>query len=89
MRCIIAEKPSVALDIARTLGTPGKYEGYVTVSVDCITWAYGHLATLADPEQYDPRWKRWDWATNAVTRTLSTERRHAFTRPPCAVWRFR
>lgn len=63
MRCIIAEKPSVALDIARALGTPQKHEGYVTVGADTITWAYGHLLTLANPEQYDPTWKRWDWAT--------------------------
>lgn len=63
MRCIIAEKPSVALDIARALGAPQKHEGYVTVGADTITWAYGHLLTLANPEQYDPTWKRWDWAT--------------------------
>lgn len=63
MRCIIAEKPSVALDIARTLGAPQKHEGYVTVGDDVVTWAYGHLATLADPEHYHPEWKRWDWAT--------------------------
>ncbi len=54
MRCIIAEKPSVALDIARTLGAPQKHEGYVTVGEDVVTWAYGHLATLADPEHYHP-----------------------------------
>lgn len=63
MRCIIAEKPSVALDIARALGAPQKHEGYVTVGADTITWAYGHLLTLANPEQYDPTWKRWQWAT--------------------------
>lgn len=50
MRCIIAEKPSVALDIARALGTPAKHEGYVTVGDDVVTWAYGHLATVAEPE---------------------------------------
>ncbi len=63
MRCIIAEKPSVALDIARALGTPQKHEGYVIVGADTITWAYGHLLTLADPEQYEPTWKRWQWET--------------------------
>ncbi len=63
MRCILAENPSVALDIARTLGTPQKQDGYVTVGSDTITWAYGHLATLASPEQYDPAWKTWAWAT--------------------------
>ena len=63
MRCIIAEKPSVALDIARTLGSPEKHPGYVTVGTDCVIWAYGHLAMLAEPAQYDPSWKRWDWKT--------------------------
>ena len=63
MRLILAEKPSVALDIARALGTPQKHDGYVTVGADTVTWAYGHLATLAAPDQYDPAWKRWSWAT--------------------------
>ena len=63
MRLILAEKPSVALDIARALGTPQKHDGFVTAGSDLITWAYGHLVTLADPAQYDPAWKRWDWAT--------------------------
>ena len=63
MRLIVAEKPSVALDIARALGTPQKHDGYVTVGPDTITWAYGHLVTLANPEQYDPTWKSWAWAT--------------------------
>ena len=63
MRLILAEKPSVAMDIARALGTPQKHDGYVTVGADTLTWAYGHLATLAAPDQYDPAWKRWSWAT--------------------------
>lgn len=63
MRCILAEKPSAALDIARALGQPQKHDGYVTVGTDTITWAYGHLVTLASPEQYDPAWKTWAWAT--------------------------
>ena len=63
MRLIVAEKPSVALDLARTLGQPQKHEGFVTVGSDTVTWAYGHLVTLADPAQYDPAWKAWAWAT--------------------------
>lgn len=62
MRLIIAEKPSVAMDIARALGQPQKHDGYVTVGTDTITWAYGHLVTLAEPDQYDPNWKSWSWA---------------------------
>lgn len=63
MRLIIAEKPSVALDIAHALGQTQKHQGYVTVGSDTVTWAYGHLATLADPDQYDPSWKTWAWST--------------------------
>lgn len=63
MRVIITEKPSVAMDIARVLGRPQKHDGYVTVGEDAVTWAYGHLATLAAPEQYQPAWKRWSWET--------------------------
>lgn len=63
MRCIVAEKPSVALDIARALGRGEKHEGYVTVGSDTITWAFGHLVTLAAPEAYDPAWKTWKWGS--------------------------
>jgi DNA topoisomerase-3 len=63
MRCILAEKPSVALDIARALGGFQKHNGYLTVGSDTITWAYGHLVTLAAPEAYDPAWKTWAWTT--------------------------
>lgn len=51
------------MDIARALGTPQKHDGYLAVGDDIVTWAYGHLATLAAPEQYDVAWKRWSWAT--------------------------
>ncbi len=63
MRLILAEKPSVALDIARALGHPQKGNGFFTVNEDIVTWAYGHLVTLADPAAYDPAWKRWSWPT--------------------------
>jgi len=63
MRVILAEKPSVALDIAKALGNPVRHEGYVTVGDTAITWAFGHLVSLAAPEAYNPAWKRWSWAT--------------------------
>lgn len=54
----------MARDIAEVLGTPGRHEGYLTVAPDwCVTWAYGHLVTLAAPEKYNPAWKRWAWST--------------------------
>ena len=62
MHVILAEKPSVARDLAAVLGTPQRHDGYLMVAPHwLITWAYGHLATLADPEAYDPAWKSWTW----------------------------
>ncbi len=64
MQCLLAEKPSVARDMAQTLGQPQKHDGYLTVGSDwIITWAFGHLVTLAAPEAYDPSWKQWAWTT--------------------------
>lgn len=63
MRVILAEKPSVALDIAKALGNPARHEGYVTVGDTAVTWAFGHLVTLAAPEAYAAAWKKWSWAT--------------------------
>lgn len=61
--CIVTEKPSVGRDIAESLGRPTKHEGYLTVGEYVITWAFGHLVTLANPEVYSPTWKSWNWAT--------------------------
>ncbi len=63
MICLVAEKPSVARDIAATLGQPTKHEGYLTVGDYAITWAFGHLAALANPEEYDAQWKAWSFTT--------------------------
>ena len=64
MQCLLAEKPSVSRDIAQALGQPQKHDGYLTVGSDwVITWAFGHLVTLAAPEAYDPAWKQWAWTT--------------------------
>jgi DNA topoisomerase-3 len=57
---VIAEKPSVAADLARSLpGTFKKREGYLESDGHVVTWALGHLLTLAEPEEYDPRYKKW------------------------------
>lgn len=53
---VIAEKPSVARDIARVLKCD-KGNGYLEGSKYIVTWALGHLVTLADPESYDVKYK--------------------------------
>src|SRR3712207_7790448 len=50
--CIIAEKPSVARDIARIVGSSNKQDGYLEGNGYLVTWAMGHLITLAMPEAY-------------------------------------
>ena len=50
---VIAEKPSVARDIARVLHCQKKMDGAMEGSQYIVTWALGHLVTLADPEAYD------------------------------------
>jgi DNA topoisomerase III len=57
---LIAEKPSVGQDLARVLPGPfQKQEGYLEGPEHVITWAVGHLVQLAEPDEYDPRFKRW------------------------------
>lgn len=56
---IIAEKPSVARDIARVLHCTKNQGGVLEGNAYVITWGLGHLVTLADPEDYDPKYKEW------------------------------
>ncbi len=55
----IAEKPSVAKDIADVLGARSRREGYIEGNGYQVTWTYGHLCTLKEPHDYTPMWKRW------------------------------
>lgn len=57
---VIAEKPSVARDIARVLGCHKKTDSYIEGNEYVVTWALGHLVTLADPEQYGGQYKDWN-----------------------------
>ncbi len=57
---VLAEKPSVARDIARVLGCHQKGDGCIIGQKYIITWALGHLVTLADPDAYDEKYKRWE-----------------------------
>jgi DNA topoisomerase-3 len=60
---VIAEKPSVARDIAATLpGSFAKHEGFLESDEYVITYAVGHLVELADPEEYEAKFKRWRFA---------------------------
>ena len=60
---VIAEKPSVGRDLARVLPGPfTKNEGYLEGPEHTITWAVGHLVQLADPDEYDDRFKKWRMA---------------------------
>lgn len=56
---VIAEKPSVARDIARVLGCGKKNNSYIEGKDYVVTWALGHLVTLADPEEYGEQYKTW------------------------------
>ncbi|MEG2338646.1 MAG: toprim domain-containing protein, partial [Clostridium sp.] len=57
---VLAEKPSVARDIARVLKCNKKGNGFLEGDKYVVTWALGHLVTLSDPEQYDDRYKSWN-----------------------------
>ena len=55
----IAEKPSVAKDIARILGANTQFDGYMEGNGYQVTWTFGHLCTLKEPNDYTPMWKHW------------------------------
>lgn len=60
---VLAEKPSVGRDIARVLNCNIKHKSYIEGSKYIVTWGLGHLVTLADPETYDERLKKWSMDT--------------------------
>ena len=55
----IAEKPSVARDIARIIGATSSHDGYMEGNGFQVTWTFGHLCTLKEPHDYTPMWKAW------------------------------
>ncbi len=60
---VIAEKPSVGRDLTRVLpGAYAKHEGYLESESHVVTWAVGHLVQLAEPDEYDPKYKKWRMA---------------------------
>lgn len=61
MRLFIAEKPSLARAIAANLAKQvQKQDGYIVCGADTVTWCFGHLLELCDPDDYDPSYKRWE-----------------------------
>ena len=59
-RLVLAEKPSVGRDIARVLGCKKETHSYIEGNDHIVTWALGHLVSLADPEQYGKEYKEWN-----------------------------
>ncbi len=60
---VLAEKPSVGKELARVLGCKRGGEGYLEGERYVVTWALGHLVTLADPDVYEKAWEKWDMQT--------------------------
>lgn len=63
MKVVIAEKPSVAKDLAAHLGAKNRLDGYFEGNGYQVTWAFGHLVTLKEPNEYDPALKKWSLHT--------------------------
>ena len=59
-KLIVAEKPSVGKDIARVLGVKNRGEGYLYGEEYVVTWALGHLVSLCEPGEVNPRWQKWN-----------------------------
>ena len=62
MKVCVTEKPSVARDIARLLGATDKHDGYFEGNGYQVTWTFGHLCCLKEPQDYTDLWKRWSLA---------------------------
>jgi len=60
LRVFIAEKPSQGRDIANILGCRNRQDGYLEGNNTIVTWGFGHLLQPADPEKYDPKYKKWN-----------------------------
>ena len=63
MKVCIAEKPSVAKEIAQVIGAKDKRDGYFEGNGYQVTWTFGHFCTLWPPEDYNPKWKYWNLDT--------------------------
>ena len=59
----IAEKPSMGRDIARVLGVTHSHDGYMEGNGYCVSWTFGHLCALLDPNEYNEQWKGWNMSS--------------------------
>ena len=69
MKVCIAEKPSVAREIAAILGANTKKDGHLEGNGYQVTWTYGHLCTLKEPHDYQPEWKGWNYSSLPIIPT--------------------
>jgi len=60
MKVCIAEKPSVAREIANVVGAKSRKDGYFEGNGYAVTWTFGHFCELYTPDEYKSEWKRWD-----------------------------
>ena len=60
MKLWLTEKPDVGRDFAKYLGETDKQKSHIETNDGVVTWCYGHMLELAEPEDYDSAWKRWD-----------------------------
>jgi DNA topoisomerase-3 len=63
LKVCIAEKPSVAKEIANVIGAKSRRDGYFEGNGYAVTWTFGHFCSLYAPDEYKPAWKRWDLNT--------------------------
>ncbi len=61
-KLVVAEKPSVAKDIARVLGVKSRGDGFLYGEAYVVTWAIGHLVSLCEPGEVDEKWQKWSMA---------------------------
>ena len=81
----IAEKPSVAKEIANILGATTRRNGYLEGNGYCVTWTFGHLCTLQEPGEYTEKWQRYetmDQCYSSITAQASVKQTadHTYTR---------
>ena len=63
MKLVIAEKPSVAISIAKVIGATSKKDGYYERNGYKVSWCVGHLVQMANPDKYDEKYAKWNLAT--------------------------